>query len=94
MYISRLIKEKVNTNKQINPNLIYFSDIIINLTFVLTALATMGIDLSIFKIMYSAIIFSAAIIFALIVGLPIGMSFHKDLEKKQFSKNRKKLKKH
>lgn len=80
-YVSRIIKEASKEHEfKFKDRVLLVMDFVIHMTFLLTALLTVGIDISVFLELYKIMLWSAGAIATLIVGMviaiPLGLSIY------------------
>ncbi len=81
-YISRLIRERTKTdNFEFKQHLLLIMDFVVNMTFILTALLQIGIDITVFLELYRAILFVLSLVLALIVGIPTALIIYRKLDR-------------
>ena len=88
VYVSRLIREQSKDYKfEYKDRILLVLDLIIYMTFVFTALYTIGIDISFFLEFYKAILWIVGAIIALVVsmtvGIPLGISIYENMKKEK-----------
>lgn len=89
VYISRLIRERAKTNKfEFKQHLLLIMDFIVNMTFILTALLQIGIDITVFLELYKAILFVLGLTLSLIVGIPTAFVFYHKICKRGNSRKK------
>lgn len=85
-YVSRVIRDKTSDHKfEYKSSLLLVGDFIINLTFVFTALYTIGVQIVFFVEFYRTVLWTTGAIVALIismtVGIPLGMTIYERAKK-------------
>lgn len=88
-YISRLIRERTKTdNFKFKQHLLLIMDFIVNMTFILTALLHIGMDITVFLELYKVILSVLGLILAFIVGIPAGFILYHKLCKRGGSRKK------
>lgn len=91
-YVTRVIRERSkNYSFEYRDEIILFVDFIIHLTFVFTALYSIGVNITFFIELYKIILWIAGAIIILVIsmslGIPIGMNIHEKMkEDKKYKK--------
>jgi len=93
-YLSRVLKESARSSEfEFKGHLLLFADLIIHTTFILTALLTIGIDITVFLELYKILLWLVGILFVLIIGLsvgiPIALSIYQKEQRAYKQKSRK-----
>jgi hypothetical protein len=83
VYLSRLLREKSRAYEfEFKNQLLLFLDFIINMTFIMTAFAYVGINIGVFLEIYKVFLWTIGIIIALVVSMIIGIPLAINLYKK------------
>lgn len=95
-YISRLIRERSKDYRfEFKERMLLVMDMIIHMTFIFTALYSIGINMAFFLEFYKVLLYIIGAIVALVVsmtiGIPLGISIYEKIKKEQ--KSSRKLKK-
>ena len=90
-YVSRAIKDKArNYEFEFKNQLILLLDFIVHMTFILTALSSIGINIIVFIEVYKVFLWMIGAIFALIIsmviGIPLGISIYNRSKKRKSEK--------
>ena len=83
VYLSRLLREKSGAYEfEFKNQLLLFLDFMINMTFIMTAFAYVGINIEVFLEIYEVLLWIIGIIIALVVSMIIGIPLATNLYKK------------
>jgi len=89
VYISRLIRERTKANNfEFKQHLLIIIDFIVSMTFILTALLHIGIDITVFLELYKAILFVLGLTLAFIVGIPTAFILYHKIYKRGSSRKK------
>ena len=90
-YLSRLLREKSRTYEfKFKNQLLLFIDFMINMAFIMTAFAYVGINIGVFLEIYKVFLWTIGIIIALVVSMIIGIPLAINLYKKAQNSSRNK----
>ena len=88
VYVSRTISERArNSVFEYKPQLLFLVGFIINMTFILTALLQIGVDITVFLELFRVIMWVLGLIVVLLIGIPLGLMFYHRLTDKDSSHN-------
>jgi len=77
VYVSRTISERArNSVFEYKPQLLFLVGFIINMTFILTALLQIGVDITVFLELFRVILWVLGLIVVLLIGIPLGLMFY------------------
>ena len=87
-YVSRIVKERFQTYTfEYKDRMMFFVDVIIHMTFILTALYAVGINIVVFLELYKVIIWTVGLIIALtismMIGIPLGINIYDSMKQKK-----------
>jgi hypothetical protein len=93
-YVSRIIREKSKDyNFEYQNRILLVIDLIIHMTFVFTALYSIGVDLTFFLEFYKTVLFVIGSIIILVIsmtiGIPLGINIYKNMQPVKKTKNKK-----
>lgn len=92
-YVSRVVRERSKDYKfEFKERMLLVLDLIIHMTFIFTALYSIGINMVFFLELYKVLLWIIGAIVALIIsmtiGIPLGMSIYEKIKKERRSSNK------
>lgn len=92
-YVSRVVRERSKDYKfEFKERMLLVLDLIIHMTFIFTALYSIGINMVFFLELYKVLLWIIGAIVALIIsmtiGIPLGMSIYEKIKKERWSSNK------
>lgn len=73
-YLSGIVNKKISmSDSRFKPYSYFLSSLLINTAFILTGLAMVGIDISVFLEVYKIILLTIGVTVALVIGIPMGV---------------------